>query len=449
MTVAHEPASPDKPSGLVAVPARTPSEHLRLLLRLSETLAVATTVEQVATTVTDVAREYLGAMFGGVAVIDGTSGWMHFLTLDRLPESLQRSRRTFELSSPRPAARVARERRALFMESLSAAVQLLDADSAGAARESGGHAFAYLPMLLGGTAVGTIALVWADETAFTHEDQKLLWALARYSAQALDRARLLAAHREVAHTLQAALLPTLPQISWLEMFADYRPANLAVTVGGDWYDAFISEPGDHSNEQTLTVVVGDVAGHDTHAAAEMARLQAKLRALAIDHPDDPHLLLHRLDHVMTANVHNRLATAVVANLTPRTDGVIGIAWSNAGHLPPLVLEPGMEPFYLERTPDALLGLDETLPRHTHWTSAAPGTTILMFTDGLIERRGHDIDESLATFVSKANEHRNLDLPDLIDALMAEATISTHDDDTVLLGLRIPMPPAKPTPLNAG
>ena len=229
-------------AGRVALPARSSSEQLRLLLRLSETLAGTRTVQEVADSLCELARQYLGAMFGGVAVIEGEL--MRYVSLRLLPASVQRSRASFALSSSRPAAVVAREQRALLFDSLGAATRGMDADSAEAARESGGRSFAYVPMLLGRAAVGTVVLIWDHEVCFGEDDVRLLWTLARYCAQAVDRAQLLAERREVAHTLQAALLPILPTISWLQMSGEYRPANLAEAVGGDWYDAFISDPGD-------------------------------------------------------------------------------------------------------------------------------------------------------------------------------------------------------------
>lgn len=437
----NRPVAAGEDPRLVALPARTATQRLRLLLRLSEALAGATTVDQVADTITQVAAQYLGAMFGGVAMLEPTSGDMQFVSLDQLPESLRDSRRRFTLSSSRPAARVARERRALFIASLDDAARVMDADSAAAARESGAQAFAYVPMLAGSTVVGAVALIWPEPRTFTPADQTVLWALARYGGQALERARLLIEQREVAHTLQVALLPpVLPEFDWVLLHAVYEPARRADAVGGDWYDAFISvaPETDRPWDQTLTAVIGDVAGHDTRAAAEMGRLQAKLRALAIDRPDEPHRLLQRLDRVMTANIHNRHATALVANLAPRSDGGITLSWSNAGHLPPLLLEPGSPPRYLDRAPDRLLGLKPAdADRHTHAVVLSPGAVLLMFTDGLVERRGDDLDDSLERFARLAEQHRTLPLAEMIDALLAATSADDHDDDTVLFGLQVP------------
>jgi serine phosphatase RsbU (regulator of sigma subunit) len=437
MNATSDPTSADPPLKPVTLPARTSTEQLRLLLSLSETLASTRTVEEVASSVIDIAQNHLDAMFGGVAIIDHDAQAMTFVTLELLPPSLQRSRQVAPLSSLRPAAVAARERRGLFFESLTAAEQGMDEESAAAARASGGRAFAYLPMLLGNTAVGTVVLIWAEETSFSADDQRLLWALARYSAQAIDRAQLLAQRREVAHTLQAALLPVLPEISWVDMCGHYRPANLAETVGGDWYDAFVSDLGDSNRPATLTVAVGDVAGHDTHAAAEMGRLVAKLRALAIDHPDDPHRLLRRLERVMMANIRNRHASALVANLTRNADTTVTMTWSNAGHPPPLVLQPGAEPIYLERPANLLLGISRPAPDRDLYTITLPvDTTVLLYTDGLVERRDEDLDDSLQRLADTANQHRHLALDDLVNALITRATIDDHqDDDTVLFALR--------------
>jgi serine phosphatase RsbU (regulator of sigma subunit) len=425
-----------------ALHARTSTEQLRLLLGLSETLAGTRTVSEVATSIIDIAQHHLGAMFGGVAVVDDDNRALTFVTLDPLPPSLQATRQFVPLSSPRPAAVAARQRRPLLFETLADAEQQMDAESAVAARESGGHSFAYLPMLLGGSVIGTVVLIWPEETSFHADDQQLLWALARYSAQAIDRARLLAQRREVAHTLQAALLPVLPEVAWLEMYGHYRPADLADMVGGDWYDAFISEPGEAGRPESLTVTVGDVAGHDTHAAAEMGRLVAKLRALAIDQPDRPDRLLRRLERVMNANIHNRHASALVATLTPDEDAGVCMAWSNAGHPPPLVLVPGAEPAFLRETANLLLGISYPAPeRDAHLLTLPPGSTVLLYTDGLIERRDEDLSDSLVRLARLADVHRELALPELVASVIAgTATDAQQHDDTVLFALRT-RPPA--------
>ena len=291
-------------------------------------------------------------------------------------------------------------------------------------------------MLLGPTAVGTLVLIWQAPSDFSATDQQLLWALARYGAQAIDRALLLAQRREVARTLQAALLPILPEIPWLDMCGRYWPANLAETVGGDWYDAFVSDLDGAPGQRTITVSVGDVAGHDTHAAAEMGRLVSKLRALAIDHPDDPDRLLQRLERVMTANVHNRHASALVANLTLNNDATVTMTWSNAGHLPPLILRPGAEPELLERPANVLLGVSGSSPeRDTHSVTLPPDTTVLLYTDGLIERRNEDLDDGLQRLATFAGEHRDRSLAGLVDRLITEAANDGHHDDTVLFALR--------------
>jgi serine phosphatase RsbU (regulator of sigma subunit) len=230
----------------------------------------------------------------------------------------------------------------------------------------------------------------------------------------------------------------LPEIEWLEMCGHYQPAQVTETVGGDWYDAFLCRPRSTDPAQTLTISVGDVAGHDTHAAAEMGRLVAKLRALAIDRPDEPDRLLQRLEGVMTANVHNRHASAIVANVTRDAAGAVSLTWSNAGHPPPLLLRPGSAPTYLSTAPDPLLGVSVTLPRRSDHTIDLPAdSTLLLYTDGLVERRHEDIEEGMERLARVADRHRERPLTDFVAALIADAASEAHDDDTVLLAVRTP------------
>ena len=411
------------------------SRRWRVLSALSEGLSSPTTVEEVSQVVAQLSRAWLGALFGGITLLDETAETLTYVGLDELEGVLPGSR-SFPVTSMRPSAQAVFHRRPLFVGSVDA----LDALAPGAgeaAVAARGTSFAYLPLQIGARVLGSVALVWSTPQPFDDDERDLLLGLARYTAQALERASSVAERRDVAHTLQTALLPVLPQLDWLEVSGHYLPAHIADAVGGDWFDAFTSVTTADGSEH-VTVVVGDVTGHDTAAAAVMGRLQATLRALAVDVPDDPGRLLTRLDRVMSRTGVDRMATAVAANVIASPDGPVTLTWSNAGHLPPLYLPPTGPAVFLERSVDLLLGIHPDAPRRSHSAALAPGSTVLLFTDGLVERRGQGLDVGLAALAGYVSGMaRDEPLSGMLARIIEVASAGGHDDDLVVFGLRVP------------
>jgi serine phosphatase RsbU (regulator of sigma subunit) len=414
-----------------AVRAAAAAARARLLLDLSEALSVTTTVAEVSETVARVASSRLGAGFGGVTVLDERGSGLAYVDLGALPEEA-RAQGSMSLADDSPSSLAVRLGRPLFFESLAelAAVAPL---ARSAAEATGARAFAYLPLQLGAAPLGTLALAWLEPRIFSAEDRELIGGLARYTAQAVDRAMLLAERRDAARTLQEALLPALPEVSWVEVSGLYRPAHVADAVGGDWYDAF--QAGAGGDGEPLTIVVGDVAGHDTAAAATMGQLQWSLRSLAVDASGSPARLLERLDRVIARTGTTRIATVVVAVLAPTDDGPVELTWSNAGHLPPVLLPPRGPATFLERPIDPLLGLSAELRRGDHSVTLPAGSSVLLFTDGLVERRGGDLQVELDAVLAAAERHRGLQLPALLRAILSDVLADGHDDDIVLFGVR--------------
>jgi serine phosphatase RsbU (regulator of sigma subunit) len=227
-------------------------------------------------------------------------------------------------------------------------------------------------------------------------------------------------------------MPSLPDAPGFELAGRYEPAHESDQVGGDWYDAFV--PGDTA-DGTLTVSVGDVAGHDTAAAAVMGQVRSSLRTLLIDRPARPGLVLERLDRVLTTERSERLVTAIVATFAS-SDGGTEITWSNAGHLPPLLVVPGRPPRYLQAAPEPMLGLGSAWTRREHSTLVPSGSTVLLFTDGLIERRDESIDDSLMALARLVGGLGDLPLATMLDRIIEAALARGHDDDTALFGIRV-------------
>jgi len=195
-------------------------------------------------------------------------------------------------------------------------------------------------------------------------------------------------------------------------------------VGGDWYDAF-SAPGG-----ALTLVVGDVTGHDRRAAAAMAQVRNLLRGVVYAAAGSPARSLAALDRAMSGLGVGEFATGVIAEL----DGT-RLRWSNAGHPPPAVLAPDGSAKLLETRPEPLLGIG-TGERADHEQELEPGSAVVLYTDGLIERRDESLDRGLARLVAALEGLRGLDADAICDRLLAQLG-NRRDDDVALLVARGP------------
>lgn len=239
---------------------------------------------------------------------------------------------------------------------------------------------------------------------------------------ALDNARLAVAERAVAETMQVNLLPPLPAVQGLRIAARYRPAALDLAVGGDWYDAFPHDSG-------LTVVIGDASGHDVTAAARMAELRSLLRAYAIDRPEAPSGLLRRLERTTEALGLDATGTCIVGHLREAPEGW-RLRWTNAGHLPPVLLRNGRATV-LETSPELMLGVDGETSRTDHERLLAPGETLLLYTDGLVEVPGVSLDERIAQLASVVESAADVPLESFVDRVLQAFAAQPIDDVAIL------------------
>lgn len=239
-----------------------------------------------------------------------------------------------------------------------------------------------------------------------------------------DLTALLARERCVAETLQRSLLPDrLPELPGVRLAARYAPGAVGTEVGGDWYDV-LPLPGGR-----VGLVMGDVVGHDLRAAASMGQLRNALRACAAEGAA-PAEVLHRLNRLCVSQDVGDMASVLYAVLDPVL-GLLEVA--NAGHLPPLLVtqDGGC---YLEAVPSPPVGaVREASFRSTTW-AVPPGSLLLLYTDGLVERRGGALEPQLARLQQVVEQGRGNELEPLCDEVLAqmEADHKIVDDVAVLL-----------------
>ncbi|WP_306191575.1 SpoIIE family protein phosphatase [Streptomyces sp. MK5] len=302
----------------------------------------------------------------------------------------------------------------------------------------GGHSAVVVPLCARRNRYGMLTVGRAgDSPAPAKAEIRLLADIGRRVGLVLDNTRLYQEQRNVAETMQRQLLAPLPQVDHLRMAARYLPAQSAMEIGGDWYDAFLLAEG------VLALVIGDVVGHDLKAAAHMAEVRNMLRALAWDHQKPPSLIMRRLDEAVTNTSDAPMATLVFARIEGPVGGPWRLNWVNAGHPPPLLITRDGDTRFLTAGHGPLIGMSATLHLGLSWPDAyeylPPESTLLLYTDGLVESRGRPIDLGMATLRHHASvlarrlTEKTVD--DFCDALLER--VRPSGDDAALLALRLP------------
>jgi len=253
--------------------------------------------------------------------------------------------------------------------------------------------------------------------------------LRREAAYVRARAEAAAARSsvELAERLQRSLLTDPPAVPGLAMAVRYLPAVEHAQVGGDWYDAFPLPSG------ATMLVIGDVAGHDVVAATTMAQARGVLRGIAQTVPESPAAVLTALDRALQGLGVRTLVTATVAVVCRGSGGTAELRWSNAGHPPPVLVGAGGSTV-LERDADLLLGVDATAPRRDHRVPLPAGGTLVLYTDGLVERRGVPLDAGTAWLADELAGLAGRPLEELCDGLLADVT--ERLDDVAVLAVRM-------------
>lgn len=311
-----------------------------------------------------------------------------------------------------------------------------DPDGPAALAALGGHTWLAASLATRGELVGAVGLGRDAATPHRPEERQTVADLAARASVAAVNAQRYARERQTAITLQRSLLPQqLPHLAGIDIAWRYLPAGAGSLVGGDWYDVLPLEDG------RVALLIGDVMGRGVQAAAVMGQLRATARAYASTQLE-PAGILDQLDLAVTRLEQGRITTAALAVLDPRAR-LLTVA--SAGHLPPLLSGAGEPPRFAPVTPGPPLGVGP-LPPGRSGASAGPryaqvslpfppGSTVLLYTDGLVEDRNRDLDDGMEMLLAAAAQAGSAE--QLCErALAAFRTAGEHDDDTALLAVTL-------------
>ncbi len=292
-------------------------------------------------------------------------------------------------------------------------------------------AWAYLPLIASGRPVGTCVLSYAAAHHFTTEERAVLTSLAGLIAQALERALLYDAKHRLAHGLQEALLPhTLPPMAGIEAAARYLPATQGREIGGDFYDLV-------PTEGMAAAVIGDVQGHNVRAAGLMGQVRTAVRAYTAV-GQAPEEVMRSTNRLLLDLGSELFASCLYLRLDPAHGRAV---MSRAGHPPPLLRRPDRRVRVLDLAGGPLLGIDGAATYPSTEVDLAPGSLLVLYTDGLVESPGTDFEDALADLSRRLTDLGDLPLDDLADALVQHgADPEGRPDDVAVLLLRaLPAP----------
>ncbi|MEU8617413.1 SpoIIE family protein phosphatase [Streptomyces sp. NPDC048623] len=286
----------------------------------------------------------------------------------------------------------------------------------------------YLPLIAQARPIGALGLLYSDRTGFSADERNLLVALGSSIAQSLQRAMLYEQEHDLAEGLQQAMLPRrIPDVPGAQIAVRYRSARLGRDIGGDWYD-IVPLPGGR-----VGAVIGDVQGHDTHAAAVMGQLRIVLRAYAAE-GHTPATVMARASVFLHELDTDRFATCTYAEADPGT-GLVQIV--RAGHVDPMLQDRDGSARRLPVEGGLPLGLSAEFARLDYPVTTVeldPGQTLLLYTDGLVEKPGADLDEGLQ-WLSSLVKRGPRDLGRLADHLCDVVDERGGEDDVAVLLLR--------------
>jgi serine phosphatase RsbU (regulator of sigma subunit) len=281
-------------------------------------------------------------------------------------------------------------------------------------------------------ALGTVLVITVLEQVIRRRDA----AVALYRTEA-----------RLAETLQRKLLPHLPNVPGLDVASRYVAASDDQQVGGDWFDLFDLE------DSRTVLVIGDVVGHDIEAAAAMAQIRAGLRAYALEGVG-PAVIIDRLAKLVDTFAITGLTSVLCGVLDPPgSDGTRTLRWANAGHLPPVLNTVDGETVFLRDATSPVVGAPTQIPRLEAARSLPLHSTLILYTDGLVELPGVPLGDSLEQMRHALDgPHEGWSANDFCEALLHTRTEGPTRDDIAIVAVRIlsdPRPGGQTSPPSRG
>ncbi|MFD8881571.1 GAF domain-containing SpoIIE family protein phosphatase [Streptomyces erythrochromogenes] len=412
---AHAPVSAADP----ATGPGSPADQASALYR-PVALAIALTEAVTARQVSAVVTEELLPAFGGrqLAIYLLDQRHLHLAWETGFPQGFLNRFDGVALDVRLPGVETLTTGRPLFFESM----QRLAAAYPGIPLDADVGARAFLPLIASGRPVGSCILGFDSPRGFSPEERTVLTALAGLIAQALARARRYDSEAALAHGLQAALLPhRLPVREHVETVGRYLPGSAGMDVGGDWYDVVEAGSG------RLALVIGDVQGHGVAAAATMGQLRSAVRAFALA-GSTPDQVVRGTNRLLIDLDPGQFASCCYVVLDPASGSALAV---RAGHPQPLLRHPDGRTEVLDLAGGVVVGVDPEASYPVTELRLEPGALLALYTDGLVERPGVDIDEGVERLRLALASALPVPLTETADRLIGNA-VDRPDDIALLL-----------------
>ncbi len=409
-------------------------ERTRILLTAAQALASARNLEHVRHQVSDLVSGDDAPTYVGLVVLEKDGG-MRRVVDQRWPVDGEDGVQRYTVDAPLATAKAVRERRLLWYPDPESIAEDFTPWTVELYHRMGLHAVVCAPLVGMREILGVLLFGWDSAHLLETGEREVITTIAAYTAQALERIRLLEHRAGVARELQEAMLTELPEVPGLAMAAHYLPSAIDEAVGGDWYDAIRLPSG------TLAVTVGDITGHDVHASTLMGQVRSMLRQAAWCLPGTgPGAAVDSLESALAGIPVPAHGTLVHLRLTPHDDGSgrWDLTYTNAGHPEPILVAPDGSVSLLGGH-GMLFGFPEfgTGPRADHHVVLEPGSTVVLHTDGLVERRDVDYDDSVEALCEQLAALAGKPPRDVVDSLIARLNAAGQaDDDVVVLAIGV-------------
>ncbi|GGX89728.1 GAF domain-containing SpoIIE family protein phosphatase [Streptomyces minutiscleroticus] len=419
---------------------RTLLSRSQLLLRAAEDLAAASGLDEVRRRIGTLVGGDLKPAYVGLVLAEGRN-----LRRIAVPDSAAvppgHPEEVYGVEEDWPTARAVRENRMVVVRDRVDLAAGYGTRAVAGFDSLGLTTVACVPLAGTRRVLGCLVLGWEVPHEIDVSERAVLTALAGYTAQAVERGLFLDDRVTVARQLQGAMLTELPVVPGLDLAALYRPAAVDDMVGGDWYDTYpLTDAPPDAAGVPRALTIGDIIGHDMRAATVMGQVRSMLRQADHDHTGEgPARAVRALEHACARVGLDAGGTLVHAHLTPEDAGHWLLEWTNAGHPPPLLAHPDGRIERLAAHNHLMHRGLPPLPRTDHRRVLAPGAVLLLYTDGLVEVPGGDIDAAIDRTARALGEAAAADVPlsRLLERLADGASAPGEHDDTVLLAVRVP------------